>query len=668
MDDAKQTEIARLELEFEKLEKDTEIARLKLEFEKLEKDTEIARLKLEFEKLEKDLSKKNENEEIIEEKSLPYDTLHPRWNDDVNAMQGVIDMKNNIRLLIRLPQSGKTQIMLNELTDFVETYNNSLAIVVCDNSLLLTTQTRGRAGNQQSVKIGSISSNANGYCQWKQVVSLDNPKAEKCGDNPKKNEVKIVAEINQKKKESLEKRVKKNDINTIVMCSNKTRWNDIAELIDMFKSTHKIVIWIDEADKTVGGIDSNTGASKDKIKLLKNWSNIVESINLITATPFTPKRNWSNLSWIGNHFGDIMELVKIPEIVGDNYHHLYNSHYYKQEKESGESSREYAERYLDKYPASPGDIFLIPGNREKASHNEIQKMCLDDSRFDYVIILNSETKSINNNIGVVIEYKEINEKTKVEETKNIKKQIKIEEVSSWLSKWYKASNINTKRVALTGNICLSRGITISSPICQITHMIFSSSSNICEDEQLLSRVCGYCYTLVKPLVVCEENVWDNVTKYQKAIIKLSEIAICDNHKDRILSIKKLNSIIHDIDENKRRPYMFEGFDMDKYGSLFNNNNKIKDYKKNMVMEIIKENNTSLYEFINNSKCKQITTPVEEASYKKHIIDVYKKYQENKNFVIDFTPEEKKNDSWMGIIDNKNNRLFIIVWVVNSIVI
>jgi hypothetical protein len=88
----------------------------------------------------------------------------------------------------------------------------------------------------------------------------------------------------------------------------------------------------------------------------------------------------------------------------------------------------------------------------------------------------------------------------------------------------------------------------------------------------------------------------------------------------------------------------------------------------MAIEIIKENNNSLYEFITNSQCKQVTTPDESSSYKKHVEDVYKKYKENKNFVIDFTPKDKENDCWMCIIDKKNNRFFIIVWVVNSTVI
>lgn len=569
----------------------------------------------------------------------------------------VIDKKNNIRLLIRLPQSGKTKIMLEEITDFIETCENPLVIVICDNSLLLTTQTYKRGTQQRSVKIGSIFSNANGYCKWKKVYSYDNPKAEK--DN----------EFKKKKQQTLENRINKNDINTLVMCSNKTRWDDIGELIDMFKATHKIVIWIDEADKTVGGIDSNTSASKDKIKLLKNWSNIVESINLITATPFTPKRNWSTLSWIGNHFNDNMELVKIPEIVGINYHHLCNSHYYQQEKESGDSPSQYAMKYLDKYPPCPGDIFLIPGTTLQSSHDEIKDMCLYDSGFDYVIILNSKTKSIQQESGDII----------IHDNNNFKQTIKTNEVSVWLAKWYTDNNIKNKKIAITGNLCISRGITISSDKCQITHMIFSSNSTIREEDQLLSRVCGYCYTNnIIPKVICEKDVWSDVSKYQKVMIKLSKIAICDNRNDRILSTEKLNSIINDIDENKRRPYMFENLDMNKYGNLFKCPLMTNHERKNMVMEIIRENNTSLYNFINHSKCKQITQPGRNkelttdlentASYKKHVIDVYKKYKENKNFIIDFTPEDKEDDCWQGIIDSINNRLFIIVWVVKSTLI
>lgn len=572
-------------------------------------------------------------------------------DDDVNAMQRIINKNNNIRLLVRLPQSGKTQIMLDEISNFVETRDNPLALVIGDNSQLLTTQTYKRGFAEKFVKIGTISSNSNGYCKWKKLKSFDNPKAHYERDN---------VDIINKESATLKDRIINKEINTIVVCNNKQRWKDIENLIDMFKSTHNIVIWIDEADKTVGGFDSNNSCSENKIKKLKIWSNIIESINLITATPFTPKRNWTSVSWIGNNFCDIVELVKIPEIVGINYHHLYNSYYYPQEKEPGDSVSEYARKYLEKHPSSPGDIFLIPGTTLQKSHNEIKDMCFA-SNFDYVITLNGIIKSIQ-------QYDNQEHDNIVVTGKNgmiLNNIVKTKEVSEWLSSWYTENNIKNKTVAITGNLCLSRGITISSNICQITHMILGSSSTIREDEQLLSRVCGYCYLFdKKPLVVCEKNIWDDVSKYQKVIIKLSEIAMSNNQNDRIVTTDKLNLIIQDIDENKRRPYMFQNLDLDmnKYDTLFGKKN---GNKKEIIMEIVKENNNSLYLFITNSKCKQITMPDTTSSYKKHVIDVYYKYIENKNFVIDFTPEEKRNDCWMGIIDNKNKRLFVIVWVVNS---
>ena len=543
-----------------------------------------------------------------------------------------------IRLLVRLPQSGKTQIMLDEISDFIQNIDNPLSIVICDNSLLLTAQTYKRGKNQKLVNIGLISSNANGYCEWKSVKSYDNPN-------------------DKKKTETLENRVKNKDINTLVMCSNKARWNDIQQLIDMFKSTHKIIIWIDEADKTVGGIDLITKESEIKINKLNEWKNSVESINLITATPFTPKCNWSYHKWIGNNFNNIMELIKVQEIAGNNYHHLCNSNYYEQTTESDESPCQYAKKYLDNNPASPGNIFLIPGTTKQKSHEDIKNMCLSDSRFDYVIILNGKTKSIQQADAIIYDNKHC----------EIKTSLKSNEVSEWISKWYIENNINNKKIAITGNLCISRGITISSKICQITHMIFGCSSTIRDNDQLLSRLCGYCYTVDKvPIVVCDKSVWRDVSKYQEVIIKLTKKAMTDN--DRILTDEDLNMIIQDIDENKRIPYMFEDLDMNKYEDLFRSKMSYKD-KKNMVFEIIKENNNSLYEFITNSKCKEITRPeISDSSYKKHVEDVYKKYKENKNFVIDFTQEDKKDDCWLGIIDNKNNRLFIIVWVVNSTVI
>lgn len=451
-----------------------------------------------------------------------------KWKEDSKKFQEKIDETNNekynIRLLIRLPQSGKTAIMLDEISDFIEEKKNPLVIVICDNSKLLVTQTYKRGKKQKSVNIGTISSNASGYCNWASLYDADKPKKQ-----------------DMKKRASIEKRIRNEEINTIVMCSNSPRWEDTEELIDMFKSTHNISIWIDEADKTIGGVESNK--TNKKIEEIKKWSHMIVSINLITATPFAPKYNWKQVSWIGKHFNNNMELIKVPEVVGNNYHHLYNSYFHEYEKQQGDTPCEYAMKYLDNNPALPGDIFLIPGETKQESHEDIKNMCLDNSRFDYVIILNGKTKTIECEIGIY--------------SKDLKQEVKTKEVSEWLSEWYIENGMN-KKIAITGNLCISRGITISSNTCRITHMIFgNSSANIREEEQLLSRVCGYCYDAnIKPNVICEKDVWERVSKYQKVVIKLTEKAMSDNRNlttDELELIMR-ETIMQDNDNNTELDY------------------------------------------------------------------------------------------------------------------
>lgn len=551
--------------------------------------------------------------------------------------------QNNIRLLAKLPQSGKTQVMLNEISQFIESEGNQkppLSIIICDNSLLLQTQTYKRGNSQNLIKIGSIHSCANGYCQWKSVKSFDNPDY-----------------TLRKSKETLKDRVLEGEVNTLIMCSNKPRWNNLKELIELFGNTHNIIIWIDEADKTVGGFDSMTDSSKEKLYLLKKISSKVMSINFITATPFTPKRNWKSHKWIGNNFNNTVELVQVPEIVGNNYHHLCDSHYIQQTNRWNNPC-EYAKHYLDENPASPNDIFLIPGSTRQKSHDEIKNMCLSNSRFDFVIKLNGDKKCLEKADVIVCD------NTTDQEFIHF---LRNEEVNEWLPKLFDHYNIIDKKVAITGNLCISRGITISSNSHPITHMIFGCSSTIREDDQLLSRVCGYCYSSnKKPTVICEEKIWEDVSNYQKVMIKITKKAMSYNRSDRILTDEDLNSMIQTLNSNKRPPYMFENLNMNQYGKLFDDYiNLNKEEKQELVKNIIRENNMLLYNFITNSNCKQITKPTSEDSYKKHVTDVYKLYQKNTNCIIDLSREEKRNNCWMGIIDIKYNRIFILVWVMNS---
>ena len=126
--------------------------------------------------------------------------------------------------------------------------------------------------------------------------------------------------------------------------------------------------------------------------------------------------------------------------------------------------------------------------------------------------------------------------------------------------FYKKHNCSTKKIAITGNICISRGITISSETCQISHLIFGCGGSVVrEEEQLMSRVCGYCYSDIVPTVVCSQKSWENVSKYQEVVIKLSKMALMEDISDRTIDEQKLNSIIQALDGHKRVPLMIDDF-------------------------------------------------------------------------------------------------------------
>ncbi len=424
------------------------------------------------------------------------------------------NISENVRLLVRLPQSGKTEIMLNGIVDFIQESRKPLVIVICDNSLLLTTQTLSRGSEKVNIKVGKITCDANGFCEWKKSRGeLDRPE-------------------NLEEGHRLSERIQDGEVNTIIVCSNKSRWSDVKQLIEEYSIDFDIQLWIDEADKTVGGIDSIGPASRNKIENLNKWKAEIHSINLITATPFTPKCKWKDVKWIGTQLGGVIELVKIPGITGKNYHHLRDSNWIEQDDSFGEVE-DYAESYLKNNAPGSGEIWLIPGETSQQSHELIKNMCL--KYFDYVIILNGNTKTITQQSSEILIY-------------NLKERECIllprkKEVSKWLAEFYKSHQCSEKKIAITGNLCISRGITISSPTCQISHLIFGCKGSPREEEQLMSRVCGYCYSDIIPTVVCSQKSWENVSMYQDAIIKLSQLALSEDTEERILDEEKLTAII-----------------------------------------------------------------------------------------------------------------------------
>ena len=88
---------------------------------------------------------------------------------------------------------------------------------------------------------------------------------------------------------------------------------------------------------------------------------------------------------------------------------------------------------------------------------------------------------------------------------------------------------------------------------------------------------------------------------------------------------------------------------------------IKDYLRNKSIE---DNNIKkLYDFINNPNvhCVKTSMPSEEASYKRHIIDVVNNSLSRTKSSLDLKDTDKAKNNWQVFIDEKEHRLCFVIW-------
>lgn len=154
--------------------------------------------------------------------------------------------EQNITLITKPEQSGKTFIMLEEISKLLKRNKYTINIIMCDNNLLLISQTSVRC-EQKELGYYELSS---------KIKNIDYNS--------------ICAKTITKNK-------------PIILCNNKTRKDDINKMVKWYLNLtqhnikYNINIWIDEADKGFLSI-------KKDIFPIVNQSNLI-NIYLLTATP-----------------------------------------------------------------------------------------------------------------------------------------------------------------------------------------------------------------------------------------------------------------------------------------------------------------------------------------------------------------------------------------------
>jgi len=226
-----------------------------------------------------------------------------------------------------------------------------------------------------------------------------------------------------------------NDVDMVVICAHSVRVRYLITLINVL-STHKafkkhINIWIDEADKSI-----NIWSKYEDILS----SSIVSRVTLVSATFNSVMKKYNRLNVIPyevTHPECYRRLKDCKQIIEDA---------------AKSSSIEYVSHILNKHKeklVKPGIRAFIPGDYTKESHENIAELLY---LFGFaVIILNGTHKEIRIPGEPPIDLKPYLTISDPEEIP--------EEFNTTLARMYIENNLQQYPLAITGFICVERGIT-----------------------------------------------------------------------------------------------------------------------------------------------------------------------------------------------------------------
>ena len=379
--------------------------------------------------------------------------------------------------LIHLPaQSGKTRKMTElinrwkHLIDYTGNSTDSINVIFTSNTKLLTKQTAGRI--KKEVDDASQVSDLSGDDEDDLSIDMD----------VKEKESKTIAWISttdKKNKKTMEQvflKVVTAACNNIICCTNKTRmknvWELLSELNIMFLNrtfNKRVNIWIDEADACIKIWDVYMSTCEEFID-----SKLIQNIVLVTATMVPVYKHL--------HRAGIEPNLRTYENTHAPVYHKYSEselcHAYS---ENAKYATVQLKAVLEYNPemVCAGTRLFCPGNKAKRSHEENCDELLANG-FN-VLLLNGAYKEI----------RFFNGRPSIEIAELLESDL---EISKTLNRLYYEHELFNSPFAVTGNLCIGRGITFASQIdgreFLFTHGIIPEVANGDEGYQMVARCCG----------------------------------------------------------------------------------------------------------------------------------------------------------------------------------
>lgn len=360
-------------------------------------------------------------------------------------------MSDKMKCLWKPAQSGKTRTM-QELIRADDGVKNHLNILICSNNRLLVAQTNARMMDDL-------------YTDSPSSVEEDGPADDAVVGG-------VYSWMSGTKKSNIHHndlavRIMLGQVSMVVCCSHKKRFQYLTEMLTVLERlsfSKPVNVWIDEADVSV-----------------KHWSGdfdftrfrCVREMILVSAT----------FDAVFDHYARI-RVMPFPETHPECYLGLRDCDL--QAFDAAGRAAEYMDAVLTAHPelVKPGTKLFIPGDIERVSHNAIADKLT--KRGCVVLVLNGETKAFlfpnGDRLDINLTLDEENPT----------------ELSHVLAEVYAARELSKVPFAVTGQLCLGRGITFQSRSFTFDAAIVPGIKDASSAYQCVARVLGNVRTFVGP--------------------------------------------------------------------------------------------------------------------------------------------------------------------------
>lgn len=476
---------------------------------------------------------------LLNIEELDYDCLLDKYKEEIetqsketNETQNIFQSNIKYWLLTKPAQSGKTLEMIRDMIKNIEQNKRTMNILICDNSLI---QTR-----QSVVRINKIN-----LQEYDRIVACE-----------------ISSNKDSKFRRENQFAKEKDSYNAIVMCSK--RLENIELLLSHLKD-RDIYLYLDEADKIV-----RDESKVELIKSIEKYSN-VKKITFTTATPYMNTDNS-----LATLYGDL-NLFPISHNISDKYNSLKKMNVTFFKSHGGDSNVGYAKEYLKSNPINPGEIWLIPSEYKKFTHNQMKQMLFENDFADVVCIINADAKCFYYKDGDTQQLGEFASSNS--------------EMKDIMENYIKESN-KSDRIVITGNGCIGRGASFQSEFFKFTGTIFGSKSANPDANayQMICRMASYVTTVEAQKLIIDENTFNLILPYEELAFDILNDSV-NSFNNKVVSTINHIDMKKVIRKQDNREFMFCGFKIQINGNTIYNTtlDEIKPFesKEEAIREIRK---------------------------------------------------------------------------------